>query len=165
MMNYFKKKSLLRIIKTRHTGFVVLAMFFMLNAGAQQIKSDSTGEIVVIKDPRIDILGKKMAEYNEKLSAKVHSTRGYRLMLLTTNDRVQALQVRTRLLQLFPTQSIYMVFQSPFIKLKFGNFLDKNEANDYRKQITALKIVPGNIYVVPEMVEVKAEKINAQQEE
>ena len=106
-----------------------------------------------------------MAEYNEKLASKVHTTKGYRLMLLTTNDRAQAIQVRTRLLQVFPNQSIYMVFQSPFIKLKFGNFLDRNEANDYRKQIMDLKIVPGNIYVVPEMVEAKAEKINAQQEE
>ena len=84
-------------------------------------------------------------------------------MLLSTNDRAQALQVRSQLLQLFPDQSIYMIFQSPFIKLKFGNFLDKNEAEDYRKQVTALKIVPGNIYVVPEMVEVKADKIAAQQ--
>ena len=58
-----------------------------------------------------------------------------------------------------------MIFQSPFIKLKFGNFLVKKEADDYRKQINALKIVPGNIYIVPETVEVKAEKITAQQED
>ena len=144
---------------------LLVSCFVITEVNAQKSDTDTIRNVVITKDPRIDILGKKMAEYNEKLAAKVHTTKGYRLMLLTTNDRAQAIQVRTRLLQLFPNQSIYMVFQSPFIKLKFGNFLDKNEANDYRKQIMDLKIVPGNIYVVPEMVEAKAEKINAQQEE
>jgi len=147
-------------------------LVILLNASAatlwaQQTATDTlhTGKIVVTKDPRIDILGKKMTEYNESLASKLHSTKGYRLMLLSTSDRDQAIQVRSQLLQLFPDQSIYLIFQSPFIKLKFGNFLDKNEAEDYRKQIASLKIVSGNIYIVPEMVEVKAEKILAQQEE
>lgn len=153
------------IQRMKHVLLIFASCFVIASAKAQQTDSDTTGNVVVTKDPRIDMLGKKMAEYNEKLAAKVHTTKGYRLMLLTTNDRAQAIQVRTKLLQLFPNQSIYMVFQSPFIKLKFGNFLDKSEANDYRKQIMDLKIVPGNIYVVPEMVEAKAEKINAQQEE
>lgn len=153
------------IQRMKHVLLIFASCFVIASAKAQQADSDTTGNVVVTKDPRIDMLGKKMAEYNEKLAAKVHTTKGYRLMLLTTNDRAQAIQVRTKLLQLFPNQSIYMVFQSPFIKLKFGNFLDKSEANDYRKQIMDLKIVPGNIYVVPEMVEAKAEKINAQQDE
>ena len=147
--------------------FLMIIVFTvaMVNAWAQQTVTDSTRNVVVTKDPRIDILGKKMSEYNESLAGKLHPTRGYRLMLLSTSDRSQALQLRSQLLQFYPDQSIYMIFQSPFIKLKFGNFLDKNEADDYRKQITALKIVRGNIYVVPEMVEVKTEKILAQQSE
>ncbi len=153
------------IQRMKHSILIFASCLAIASANAQQSDSDTTGNVVITKDPRIDILGKKMAEYNEKLAGKVHTTRGYRLMLLSTSDRAQAIQVRTRILQLFPNQSIYMVFQSPFIKLKFGNFLDKGEANDFRKQIMDLKIVPGNIYVVPEMVEAKAEKINAQQEE
>lgn len=139
----------------------------MVSAWAQQKNTDSVtiGTVTVIKDPRIEILGKKMAEYNESLAGKLRSTKGYRLMVLSTNDRTQALQVRSQLLQLFPDQSIYMVFQSPYIKLKFGNFLEKGEADDYRKQIIAVKIVTGNIYIVPEMVEVKADKLNQAEEQ
>lgn len=163
---FLLKNYLSVMLQSMKTAVLLLVFCFVITAvKAQQSDTDTMRNVVITKDPRIDILGKKMAEYNEKLAGKVHTTKGYRLMLLTTNDRAQAIQVRTRLLQLFPSQSIYMVFQSPFIKLKFGNFLDKNEANDYRKQIMDLKIVPGNIYVVPEMVEAKAEKINAQQEE
>jgi hypothetical protein len=146
---------------------ILLLNVFMVSAWAQQKNTDSVtiGTVTVIKDPRIEILGKKMAEYNESLAGKLRSTKGYRLMVLSTNDRTQALQVRSQLLQLFPDQSIYMVFQSPYIKLKFGNFLEKGEADDYRKQIIAVKIVTGNIYIVPEMVEVKADKLNQAEEQ
>jgi len=146
---------------------IILINTMVFSAWAQKTVADTnaTGKLIVTKDPRIETLGRKMAEYNESLSSKLHSARGYRLMLLSTSDRAQALQVRSQLLQLFPDQGVYMVFQSPFIKIKFGNFLDKAEATDYRKQITALKIVSGNIYIVPETVEVKGEKIIARQED
>ena len=146
---------------------IVLLNVFMLSAWAQNsiVDSTTTGTVTTSKDPRIEILGKKMAEYNESLANKLHSTRGYRLMMLSTNDRVKALQVRSQLLQLFPDQSIYMIFQSPYIKLKFGNFLDRSEADDYRKQIAAAKIVAGNIYIVAEMVDVRADKLNQTEEQ
>ena len=148
---------------------LLISLFNLLivSAWAQNNIADSVtlGTVMVQKDPRIETLGKKMAEYNESLASKLHNTRGYRLMLLSTNDRTQALQVRSQLLQLFPDQSIYMIFQSPYIKLKFGNFLERAEADDYRKQIIAAKIVSGNIYIVPETVEVKAEKLNQTEEQ
>ena len=141
---------------------ILLICFLASPVLAQQATTDSLvpGKVTVKKDPRIESLGKKMAEYNESLANKLHSTRGYRLMILSTNDRQKAIQVRSQLLQLFPDQSIYMVFQSPFIKLKFGNFLERTEAEDYRKQIIASKIINSNIYIVSEMVDVKAEKLN-----
>jgi hypothetical protein len=36
--------------------------------------------------------------------------------------------------------------------------VDKNDAEKYRKLITTAKIVTNNVYVVPEIVEVKADK-------
>ena len=138
---------------------ILLVNVYISSLWAQTGKSD-TGTVTVNKDPRIEVLGKKMAEYNESLSTKLHSAKGYRLMVLNTNDRTQALRVRTELLQYFPDQQVYMIFQSPYIKLKMGNFLDKGEADDYRKLVMATKIIEGNIYIIPEMVEVKGEKLN-----
>lgn len=143
--------------------FLILLISFLASPVLAQLETTDSlvaGKVTINKDPRIESLGKKMAEYNESLANKLHSTRGYRLMILSTNDRKKAIQVRSQLLQLFPDQSIYMVFQSPFIKLKFGNFLERSVANDYRKEIIASKIISGNIYVVSEMVDVKAEKLN-----
>jgi len=117
---------------------------------------------IVEKDYRIDILGKKMAEYNESLAARpggIKMVRGYRLMLLSTNDRNLAMNVRSRLLSRYPEQKVYMTFQSPYIKLKFGNFADKNDAEKFRKQIASSGIVSNNIYLVNEMVEIRVEKV------
>lgn len=148
IMNYMKAISY----------FLLLSVIAI--SGESQTVSDTTviGEVIINKDYRIDILGKKMAEYNEALSKNIRSAKGYRLMLLSTNDRTQAMQLRSRLLQQYPDQKVYMTFQSPYIKLKFGNFIDKAEAERFRKHLMYQNIVPGNIYILPEMIEVKPEK-------
>ncbi|MEO8772062.1 MAG: SPOR domain-containing protein [Ferruginibacter sp.] len=136
-------------------------MTIMISAIQAQINNtDSSAKpmITVNKDDRIEILGKKMAEYNEGLANKIRLEKGYRLIILSTTDRAQAIQVRAKLMQLFPDQNVYMTFASPYIKLKFGDFLLEDDADKMKKQIAELKIVSGNIYVVPEMVEVKPDK-------
>lgn len=142
------------------TLLIVLVLGSTMLSVAQTGTNDSIvrGTVTISKDHRIDILGKKMAEYNESLANKVHLARGYRLMLLSTTDRTLAMQVRSQLLQQFPEHAVYMTFQSPYIKLKFGNFLEKTDADKMRKQISSAKIVTGNIYLLPDMVEVKPDK-------
>ena len=136
-------------------------------ADAQTIPNDTIplGVTTVHKDPRIDILGKKMADYNAAIAYNNSRTaKGYRLMVLSTNDRDLAMKVRSQLLQQFPDQNVYMSFQSPYIKLKFGNFVEKDDAERVRKQLMNQKLVSGNIYVLPETIEVKPDK-NALQDD
>lgn len=136
-------------------------LFFCATALQAQAVSQDTlvkGYATIQKDSRIDVLGKKMAEYNENLSSKLKMVKGYRLMLLSTNDRAQAMQVRSQLLQQYPEHKVYMVFQTPYIKLKMGNFTDKSEAEKLRKALLKSEIVSGNIYLLPEMVESRQDK-------
>ena len=86
------------------------------------------------------------------------SSNGYRLLVLNTNDRPLAMKVRSQLLENFPEQKVYMGFQPPFIKLKFGNFLTKEDAEAYKKDILKLKIISGNVYLLPETIELKPDK-------
>ena len=116
------------------------------------------GKIMVIKDSRIDLLAKKEAEFNEALALGPRIGKGFRLMVLSTNDRAQAMKVRSTLLQQFPDQKVYMSFQPPYIKLKFGNFVERSEADQYRKDISNAKLVSTNIYIVPENIEIKPDK-------
>ncbi len=138
-------------------GLFIILPFCSL---CQPAAADTGGIVVVQKDPRIDVLGQKMAEYNKSLSLKAYSTKGYRLMLLSTNDRNLAMQVRSRLLQQYPDQGLYMSYQTPYIKLKFGNFESREDAEKIRKALLSQKIVPGNIYIVPEMIELKPKSID-----
>ena len=121
--------------------------------------SGTYGKVTVYKDSRLNELTKKEAEYNEAYALlAARSSKGYRLMVLSTNDRPLAMKVRTQLLQHFPEQKVYMSFQPPYIKLKFGNFIEKDEAEDYKKDILRRKLVTTNIYTVPERIEIKPEK-------
>ena len=149
---------------------VIIAAFLSVETKAQTITDSAiTGTATVIKDPRIDILGKKMAEYNASLGTVTYtngltSAKGYRLMVISTNDREYAMKVRAQLYQMFPDQKLYMSYQTPNIKVKFGNFLEKAEAEKARKQIILAKLVTGNIYLLPETIEVKPPKEEKEKE-
>ena len=143
--------------------FTIIFISLITTAKAQQPVADSSqlGKVTITKDSRIDVFGQKMGDYNLYITKMIKASKGYRLMLLNTNDRAQAMQVRSKLLQQFPDQKVYMTYQTPYIKLKFGNFSDKDEADRYRKQILSQRIVNGNIYILPETIEVKHDKLNA----
>ena len=139
----------------------IILFFAALYSMAAMAQNDTaaTGKVTVYKDARLDILAKKEAEFNKAtvgLGSKV--AKGYRLLVVSSNDKNYAMNVRTQLLQRFPEQKPYMSFQPPFIKIKFGDFVEKSEAERYKKMITSSKIVSTNIYLVVENVEVKIDK-------
>jgi hypothetical protein len=137
-------------------------LFFLFSFSGQylfaQTTDSSTVAVIVHKDSRLDILAEKEAEINllaSKMAAR--SAMGYRLQVLSTNDRELAMKTKAQLLQMFPEQKSYMLFQLPYVKLRFGNFKTKQEAESYRKQIT--KLLDGSsIYLIPERIEIKPEK-------
>jgi hypothetical protein len=144
--------------------FLSIAFLFgcTLSYAQNTVVSDSTknSNVIINKDPRLDVLAKKESEFNDAnmvLSGGKY-VRGYRLILLSTSDRALALKIRSKLLQNFPDQKVYMSFQPPYIKLKFGDFLDKDEADKYKTDISNAEIISGNIYIVPDLVENKQDK-------
>ena len=114
--------------------------------------------VIVYKDYRLDILARKQAELNEAaVKSTARSAMGYRLQVISTNDRELALRTRTQLLQKFPEQKVYMMYQMPYVKLKFGNFKSKQEAEAYKKQISRM-LNGASIYTLAERIEIKPEK-------
>ena len=142
---------------------LLLPTFFALAAAAQiiEVKDRVTeGKITVYKDNRLDVLAKKEAAFNETYALGPRSAKGYRLMLLSTNDRPAAMNLRAQLLQRFPEQKVYMSFQPPYIKIRFGNFLEQTDAEKYKKEIIRTKLVTNNIYLTAEIIEIKPDKDN-----
>ncbi|MBI3882887.1 MAG: SPOR domain-containing protein [Sphingobacteriales bacterium] len=126
-----------------------------LSAFAQDSTKANEAEtcvIVINKYPRLDELAEKEAAFNVN-AAK--TTSGYRLLLLSTNDRNIAMDLRSKLLQQYPSHKIYMSFQPPYIKVKFGDFVEKDAAEKLKNELLKKKLVIGTIYLVPEIVEVK----------
>ncbi len=143
----------------------ILCLIIILSAGkilfAQATPADTTlpGKVTVNKDPRLDLLAKAQVDIaimNTKMAARF--TKGYRLFVLKTDDRDYAMKVRAYLLQNFPEEKVIMTYQAPFIKMKFGDFVDKEDAEKVKKQITRDGVVKGGIYVVPDTIEVKPDK-------
>jgi hypothetical protein len=115
-------------------------------------------KVIVHKDPRLDILGEKEAEINTLFNKILARTAmGYRLQVLSTNDRELAMRTKSQLLQKFPEQKVYMIFQLPYLKLRFGNFKTKQEAETYKNQISRM-LGGASIYYISERIEVKPEK-------
>jgi len=72
--------------------------------------------IIVHKDYRLDILSTKQIAVN-KIASRITGNglyRGFRLQVLSTRSREEALSFKTSLLQKFPSQSTYLLFQSPY---------------------------------------------------
>jgi hypothetical protein len=118
----------------------------------------SQDTIVVRKDSRLDILNAKQASLN-RFASKFTSTglyHGYRLQVLNTQSRTDAYKLKSELLQRFPEQKSYVLYQSPYFKIRFGDFTDKAEALRYKKILSS--IYPQVIYVVNDDVEYTAPK-------
>ncbi|MES2429674.1 MAG: SPOR domain-containing protein [Bacteroidota bacterium] len=154
------------------TGLLILSILFSSIVFSQDTLNTTAGEealgtVTVIKDSRLDILAKKEAEFNDSklLPNNLYAVKGYRLMLMSTNDRAMAMNVRSQLLQRYPEHKVYMSFQAPHLKLKFGNFMDKEEAEKYKKELIKSKLITTNIYLIPEMIEVKGELLKDKEKE
>lgn len=134
------------------------AFFIGSRSFAQTLDSTTQNKIVVHQDYRMDLLARKESDINTAiLKAQARIGYGYRLMILNTNDRAYAMKIRGELLQQYPEQKTYMWFANPYIKIKFGNFKTKDDAEPYRKEISNM-MNGATIYYLPETIEVKPDK-------
>ena len=113
--------------------FTIAALTFVTTCFAQKdtawvIPVDSNA-VIVHKDPRLDLLVKKQATINEVTSRDGRRTdKGFRLMIISTINRDEALAAKTKVYTFFPDLKAYMWYQSPYFRVKAGNFKDKNAA-------------------------------------
>lgn len=141
-----------------------ILLFISLLFVTGSVLAQTTGSVNVYKDPRIDILLKKQAEANDlstRNTTKRRTARGYRLLVISSNNRGEALSARTKVLTNFPELKAYMWYQSPYYKVKAGNFTSRNEAEAYQKRMASM--FPGNIFIMNDTVEVKPEEADEQE--
>ena len=144
--------------------FAIFLIAVSMTANSQDStwkKNADSGSIVVHKDPRLDLLVKKQVQINEETSRDSRRVaKGFRLMVITTNNRDEAIAAKTKVYTYFPELKAYMWHQSPYYKLKVGNFKERKEAEDYQKRLNIY--FPKGVFIMSDRVEVKPDKGNSE---
>ena len=137
-------------------------LFFATTIFAQDSswkKTIDSGSVIVYKDARLDMLVKKQVQINEETSRDARKVgKGYRLMIINTNKRDEAIAAKTKVYTYFPELKSYLIYQSPYFKLKVGNFKEKKEAEEYQKKLNVF--FPKGVFIMADKIEVKPEKFN-----
>jgi hypothetical protein len=121
-----------------------------------------TSSIKVIKDPRIDWLVKKQAQINEETTREARKAgKGFRLLVINTNKRNDAIAAKAKVYTYFPELKAYLIYQSPYYKLKVGNFKERKEAEDYQKKMK--RYFPSGVFIMNDVIELKPEKEKAEE--
>src|SRR6476661_7932146 len=150
-----------RLLKMKPLLLIVI-LFSFVASQAQNVPASNasaviqTTTVVVHKDPRIDALIKKKAAINKATGNSGRTTHGYRLLVINTNSRDEAIAAKTKVYTYFPELKAYLQYQSPYFKLRAGNFKTRDEAEKYRKQMASL--FPKGVFIVNDIIEIKPEK-------
>jgi hypothetical protein len=120
-----KKLPLMRIMKNLLTLLFVLGSFFYASA---QTKTD-TGKIVVSEDPRVQEMLKK---YGESRSGKI---KGYRVQIHFGAEKSKAKDAKSRFMSKYPDIKTYDMFETPYFKVRVGDFRTKLEAYKFLKEL------------------------------
>ena len=139
---------------------VAILLFFAHMGFAQNTPAEfntAASSVIVHKDPRIELLEKKQADINTAVKrATGYTTRGYRLMIIHTNKRDEAIDAKTKIYTYFPELKAYLSYQAPYFKLKAGNFKTREEAEKYRKNMSVM--FPKGVFIISDTIEIKPEK-------
>jgi hypothetical protein len=134
-------------------AFLVSALFF-----AEGVSASDT--IVVVKDPRLDILSQKQALINKRTSVLTSNgkIKGFRIQITSTSSRDQAFNAKAAVQSKFLDQKVYTTYQAPLFKVRVGDFIKREDAEKYRKLM--LTIFPTGMYVVEDVVDAVLEDID-----
>lgn len=147
------KQKLNKIEEMRYFLWVLLVLACS-SAFAQADSAFRAASVIVHKDSRIDMLIKKQASINVE-SKKIYgrTMRGYRLLVMNTSKRDEAIAAKTKVYTHFPELKSYLAYQSPFFRLKAGNFKTRDEAVKYQQQMNSL--FPKGVFIINDVIEVK----------
>ena len=138
---------------------LLIALIFSINSFSQDTilhRPADTSSVIVHKDPRIDLLVKKQIQINEETTREARRIgKGYRLLVINTNNRDEATAAKTKVYTFFPELKSYLLYQAPYFKLKVGNFKDRKEAEDYQKRLE--KYFPKGVFIMNDTIEIKLE--------
>ena len=102
---------------------ITLALLaFSLDAISQDMvpaPATDSSSVAVHKDPRLSLLVNKQAQVNELTSRDARKmAKGFRLLIIRTNSRDEAIAAKTKVYTYFPELKAYLWHQSPYYNVR-----------------------------------------------
>jgi len=146
----------MKFILTIATFIIVTGCFAQKDTTAVPPDSNT---VIIHKDPRLEQLVKTQATINDVTSRDARRTdKGFRLMIISSNSREEAIAAKTKIYTYFPDLKAYMWYQSPYFRVKAGNFKDRKDAEAYQKRLNVY--FPKGVFIMKDIIEVKPGKGN-----
>ena len=142
----------MKFISTIAVSLITATCFAQNDTTGKQAIDSNT--VIIHKDPRLDLLVKKQAEINDVTTRENRRTdKGFRLLVISTNNRNEAISAKSRIYKYFPELKAYLWYQSPYFRVKAGNFKDRKDAESYQKRMNAY--FPKGVFIMKDVIEVK----------
>lgn len=135
-----------------------------------QLKAQTTGELPnafqvtssgssaatagVIQDPRIMMLIQKQVYVN---TLALRNMPGFRIQVLSTMDRNKANAAKGKLMQLFPQYKTYLSYQSPYFRVRIGDFRNREDAQGLQQQLN--DYFPNGVFTVRDYIHISPEQL------
>ena len=116
--------------------------------------------VKIHQDKRIDhLLANK--KYTNSLGQS--TTNGFRVQVFSSNvqrtAKNEAFRIENQIKDQYPDMSIYVNYQSPFWKVRVGDFRSQSEAQRYKTQLKeAFPDLKSEIYIVREQILISSSK-------
>jgi hypothetical protein len=122
-------------------------------------RSIDSNFVIVHKDARVDMLIRKQASINDITSRDSRRTdKGFRLMIISTTKRDEAMAAKSKIYTFFPELKAYLWYQSPYFRVKAGNFKERKDAESYQKRLNIY--FPNGVFIMKDIIEIKPGKAN-----
>ncbi|HNJ58346.1 MAG TPA: SPOR domain-containing protein, partial [Chitinophagaceae bacterium] len=89
-----------------------------------------------------------------KRSSMLTSTgqyKGFRLQIISTREREKAFNIKAELLTKYPEEKSYVLFQSPYFRVRIGNFVKREDAEKFRKILN--KTYKNGVFIVEDVID------------
>jgi hypothetical protein len=131
------------------------SLFFLLITASLRLQAQNIhicdgkavipGEVHVYADPQIMAIGEK----TELLPDQETTVPGYRVQIYNGNDRALAQKIKTDILQAHPDLPVYLIYETPYFKVRLGDYRDKIEA---QKMLHDMKLLYTGVLLVPDKI-------------
>ncbi len=125
-----------------------ILFFLALPIAAIAQNQNIKGNVQIIQDNRITELVDKHIAINKKFQKN-----GYRIQIFFdsgNNSKNAAYAVKTEFLMKHPNVDTYVIFESPFYKVRVGNFRTRLDAQCFLNNISSLYT---NAFIVKDMID------------